>query len=82
MRLSRAVPLVLALATAALADVEFLTPAAGSVAKGGDVLTVHWRDSRNPPKLSELTRYDLFLCAGGDAEHSYVRAYLICTIGC
>lgn len=72
MKLTHTLSLILSLSAAALADVEFLTPAAGSTARGGDTLTVHWKDSGNPPKLSELTNYDLFLCAGGDSEDSRV----------
>lgn len=72
MRFIQPLSLLLALASAALADVEFITPVAGSTAKGGDIITVQWRDSGKDPKLSELSRYDLFLCAGGDTEDSYV----------
>ncbi|KAL2005283.1 hypothetical protein VTN00DRAFT_2493 [Thermoascus crustaceus] len=71
MKLIQALSLVLALASAALADVEFMNPAAGATAKGGDTITVQWRDSGKDPKLSKLSRYDLFLCAGGNTEDSY-----------
>lgn len=71
MQLTWIAPLVLTLASAVVADVDFLIPAAGSSAKGGDVITVHWRDSGNPPLLSALTKYSLALCAGGDTEDSF-----------
>lgn len=74
MQFTWAAPLVLlTLAAAVVADVDFLVPSAGSSAKGGDVITVHWRDSGNPPMLSDLTRYSLALCAGGDTEDSFVN---------
>lgn len=75
MKLIQALSLVLALASAALADVEFMNPAAGATAKGGDTITVQWRDSGKDPKLSKLSRYDLFLCAGGNTEDSYVKIH-------
>ncbi|KAJ9301489.1 hypothetical protein DTO271G3_1624 [Paecilomyces variotii] len=71
MKLIRTLSLLVALASAALADVEFLEPDAGATAKGGDTITVRWRDSGKEPKLSQLTRYDLYLCAGGDTADSY-----------
>jgi hypothetical protein len=60
---------------AVLADVQFLAPIPGSTSKGGDILTAHWRDSGESPKLSELTTYDLFLCAGGVSTDSLVRFF-------
>jgi hypothetical protein len=72
MKLIRSLSLILAVASAALADVEFLDPDAGATAKGGDTITVRWRDSGKEPRLSQLTKYDLYLCAGGDAADSYV----------
>ncbi|KAL1967777.1 hypothetical protein VTN77DRAFT_2466 [Rasamsonia byssochlamydoides] len=77
MKLIHTLSLVLSLSSAALADIQFLTPAAGSTAKGGDTLTVHWKDSGNPPKLSEFTKYDLFLCAGGDSVDSIEELALL-----
>jgi len=62
--------------TLAQADVEFLSPLAGSTAKGGDVLTAIWMDSGNPPKIAELTNYSLSLCAGGDNPESIVSMEL------
>jgi hypothetical protein len=81
MNLLRTVPVVLMLAAAVLGDVEFLVPAPDSVARGGDVLTAHWRDSGKSPRLSELTQYDLFLCAGGDPTHSHVCKISSTTLG-
>jgi hypothetical protein len=72
MKLISTLPFILFLSAAVRADIQFLTPAAGSTAKGGDILTAHWKDSGDPPKLSELKKYDLFLCAGGDSVDSSV----------
>ncbi|KAG2418650.1 hypothetical protein HFD88_001751 [Aspergillus terreus] len=66
MRFTRSLSFLLSLFTAALADVEFTTPTVGTVLKAGDVVTVHWKDSGIPPRISELTKYDLYLCAGQD----------------
>ena len=57
----------------AIADVRFLTPNAGSTAEGGGALQVSWEDSGSDPALSDLTTYQLFLCAGGNDEASIVQ---------
>lgn len=72
MQLLRTVSLILPLLSTAFADVEFVDPAAGSTLKGGDVITAHWKDSGKHPKISELSQYDIYLCAGGDTPDSYV----------
>ncbi|KAB8200727.1 Ser-Thr-rich glycosyl-phosphatidyl-inositol-anchored membrane family protein [Aspergillus parasiticus SU-1] len=66
MRLIRSLPVVLPLFSTALADVEFIAPARGTIMKAGDVVTAHWKDSGESPRISELVQYDLYLCAGGD----------------
>ncbi|KAL1852934.1 Cell wall synthesis protein kre9 precursor [Paecilomyces lecythidis] len=81
MKLIRTLSLLVALTSAALADVEFLEPDAGATAKGGDTITVRWRDSGKEPKLSQLTRYDLYLCAGGDTADSYEELSHLITEG-
>jgi hypothetical protein len=72
MHLSHLVSIFFSLAAAVLADVQFLAPLPGSTAKGGDILTAHWKDSGEIPKLSELATYDLYLCAGGATLDSVV----------
>ena len=62
-----------ALAPYALADVEFTTPEAGGTIAGGSTLKVEWKDSGSGPKLSSLQTYQLFLCAGGNDDSSFVR---------
>ncbi|CAK44833.1 hypothetical protein AnigIFM63309_002309 [Aspergillus niger] len=71
MRLARTVYLVLSLLSAALADIEFIDPAAGTVIRAGDEFTAHWRDSGTLPRLASLVQYDLYLCAGGDTVGSH-----------
>ena len=69
-------PLLFLLAAAVpytLADVEFTTPDAGGTVAGGSTLKVAWKDSGTGPKISDLQTYQLFLCAGGNDQSSFVR---------
>lgn len=68
----RFVALLFTFLSIALADVEFTVPPAGATIRAGDVITAHWKDSGNGPRIAELTTYDLYLCAGGDTPDSYV----------
>lgn len=77
MRILRSLSLLLPLLSTALADVEFVDPAPGSTLKAGDVITSHWKESGKGPKISELSQYDIFLCAGGDTADSYVSDFSI-----
>ncbi|GKZ22818.1 hypothetical protein AbraIFM66951_006612 [Aspergillus brasiliensis] len=70
MRVARTVYFALSLLSSALADIEFIDPAAGAVIRAGDVVTAHWRDSGALPRLASLVQYDLYLCAGGDTAGS------------
>ena len=65
--------LLAAVAPYASADVKFTSPAAGGTATGGSTLSVQWEDSGTKPALSDLTTYQLFLCAGGNDQASNVR---------
>lgn len=60
------------LVLAASASIEFTAPAAGAVLKGGDTLVVEWQQLWNNSDVSDGTRFDIFLCAGGNHEDSYV----------
>ena len=65
--------LLTALVPFALADVEFVTPAAGnSIAGGGKAISVTWKESGIDPPISSFTGYTVFLCAGGNEEESQV----------
>lgn len=55
-----------------IADIEFTVPSTGSIIRDGEVVTAQWRDSGKGPRISELSEYDLFLCAGEDTADSYV----------
>ncbi len=55
----------------ALADVKVTGPAAGDTITGLK-LDITWEDSGTAPKLSALANYQLFLCAGGNDDDSYV----------
>ena len=54
------------------ADVEFTSPAAGATVSGGSTINVQWKDSGTGPAVSSLQTYQLFLCAGGNDEASFV----------
>jgi hypothetical protein len=72
MRVSRLVPLLTVVSLCA-ADVKFTSPPAGATLDGGGVLTVEWEESGDEPSISDLSTFELFLCAGGNEEGSYVR---------
>ncbi|KAF4213105.1 hypothetical protein CNMCM8980_000468 [Aspergillus fumigatiaffinis] len=57
---------ILLLLPCTLADVDFTVPTIGTHFKAGDVVTAHWRESGQSPRISELSQYDLYLYAGGD----------------
>ena len=53
------------------ADVQVTSPQAGDIITGLN-LQVQWQDSGTLPPISQLANYQLFLCAGGNAESDYV----------
>lgn len=55
------------------ADVQFTTPKAAATLKAGGALTIEWKDSGDTPPLDTLLSYQLFLCAGGNTDGSYVQ---------
>jgi hypothetical protein len=74
-----------ALLTAALlslvhADVEVQLPKAGDTITGTQ-LEIQWQDSGNSPALTDLASYQLFLCAGGNTESSYIQLSTLVTNG-
>ncbi|KAK2774271.1 hypothetical protein FQN53_003709 [Emmonsiellopsis sp. PD_33] len=67
-------PLALLASAATAAAVEFTTPSAGAIIKGGgSPLDVEWRHLGNNSNVPESVRFDIFLCAGGDDEDSYTQ---------
>ena len=64
-----------------LADVQFTTPSAGAIIPGGGSLSIAWGESGSSPAISDLTTYQLFLCAGGNDEASIVQLETITTQG-
>ena len=70
--LIRLLTLLAAVAPYVFADVQFTSPSAGGTVAGGKTLSIEWKDSGEKPPLSDLTTYDLFLCAGGNDEESFV----------
>lgn len=72
--LIRSLFLLTALAPFAIADVQFVSPAAGnSIPGGGKTLSVTWKESGDDPAISSFTTYTLFLCAGGNDPESQVQ---------
>jgi hypothetical protein len=61
--------------------VSFTSPTAGSSFVGGGSIRVQWEDSDTAPALSDLTSYQLFLCAGGNDPSSIVQLTTITTNG-
>lgn len=55
------------------ADVEFTAPKPGASVKAGGPLTIEWKDSGEIPPLDTFLSYQLFLCAGGNEDGTYVR---------
>lgn len=70
--LPRLILLLAVLAPVSLATVEFTSPIAGATVAGGSTITVEWKDSGEAPSISDLTSYQLFLCAGGNDATSFV----------
>ncbi|EXJ66991.1 uncharacterized protein A1O5_09637 [Cladophialophora psammophila CBS 110553] len=55
----------------ACADVQVIAPQPGDTITGLN-LQIQWKDSGNSPPLSQLANYQLFLCAGGNVDSSYI----------
>ena len=70
--LMRFLPLLAVMAPYAFADVQFTSPSAGATVAGGTTLDVEWEDSGDKPPISQMTTYELFLCAGGNDEDNFV----------
>lgn len=56
---------LLAITPSALADVEFISPAAGASIPAG-AITVTWEDSGQAPAISALQSYTLQILVGGN----------------
>jgi Ser-Thr-rich glycosyl-phosphatidyl-inositol-anchored membrane family/Yeast cell wall synthesis protein KRE9/KNH1 len=68
----RCIWVLAALLSFVVADVKFTSPAAGS-SKAGLEITLEWKDSGNDPPISDLVTYQMFLCAGGNTDTSYIQ---------
>ncbi|MCJ1277317.1 hypothetical protein MMC21_005129 [Puttea exsequens] len=71
--LLRLLSLIAAVAPYTLADIQFTSPSAGSTVTGGQTLKVSWKDSGDKPPMSDLSSYQLFLCAGGNDADSFIQ---------
>jgi len=68
MRPLNALLFLVAIAPLALADVQFVSPAAGVSVPGGTAFSVTWSDSGTAPSISDLTAFQLFLFTGSNAS--------------
>jgi Ser-Thr-rich glycosyl-phosphatidyl-inositol-anchored membrane family len=75
------ISVVLALLAIAHADVQFTSPAAGAVLPVGIPLTITWIESGITPLISELSSYQLYLCAGGNDPTTIMEMAEISTLG-
>jgi len=73
--------LLAAITPFALADIEFTSPAAGAKLTGGGSINIEWKESGNSPSISDLTTYQLFLCAGGNDDTTFIQLTAITTSG-
>ncbi|TID23777.1 beta-1-6-glucan boisynthesis protein-like protein [Venturia nashicola] len=55
------------------ADVKFTSPAGGETFTGGGSIKAAWTDSGTAPSISDLTTYQLFLCAGGNDPTAFIQ---------
>lgn len=68
--------IILTFPTPVRADVRFTTPAPGASLPGGGAVEIKWQESGKAPLIKGLVNYQLTLCAGGNAEGSYVSVAL------
>jgi hypothetical protein len=68
---------VAALIPFASAGIKFTSPAAGTTLTAGTAIEVKWEEGGDGPKIADLLSYELFLCAGGNDEGSYVSGRLL-----
>jgi hypothetical protein len=66
--------LVAALTHLVAADIEFVSPKAGAKLTGGQSIVIEWKESGDSPAITDLTTYELWICAGGNEETTIVRA--------
>lgn len=71
--------LTAALATTALADVKFISPAAGADVASGTI-TVKWEDSGDSPSLDDLAGFTLDLMVGGNDPSDAASAVAIASL--
>jgi hypothetical protein len=70
-----------AFATLAHAGITFTSPEAGDKLRAGSTIEVEWKEGGSGPKLSDLTTYELHLCAGGNDPSTIVGAAESCGQG-
>ncbi|KAI9737005.1 MAG: hypothetical protein M1834_000594 [Cirrosporium novae-zelandiae] len=64
----RSLILLCAVISHSLAYPKITTPAAGASLTGGSTISIKWSDEGTAPSISDLSTYQLFLCAGSNDE--------------
>lgn len=77
-RLLASLVLCATFAALAQAGIEFTKPKAGDTLTAGTALGVQWQEGGDGPSLSDLTTYELFLCAGGNDAGTFVSQGRAC----
>jgi hypothetical protein len=71
---------LVALAPFASAGISFKSPQAGATLTAGQSITIEWEDGGDGPAITDLTTYELFLCAGGNEAGTFVSVLLTCQV--
>jgi hypothetical protein len=69
---------LMALAPFVSAGISFKSPKAGATLTAGQSVTIEWDDSGDGPAITDLTTYELFLCAGGSKAGTFVSVLFTC----
>jgi len=72
MRFSQ-ISVVLTFLVTTQADIQFTSPAAGAALPVGVPLTISWTDTGIAPLISQLSSYQLYLCAGGNDATTIIQ---------
>ena len=75
------IPFLLSSLEPSLADVLFTSPSPGSVLDANRAISISWVESGFSPPISDLTSFQLFLCAGGNDASSIVQLVTVSTAG-
>jgi hypothetical protein len=69
---------LVALVPFASAGISFKSPKAGATLTAGQSVTIEWEEGGDGPAITDLATYELFLCAGGSEEGTFVSLLSTC----